>query len=55
MTLHPLNTEKLPFGDENLNTDENCLLFEAVHLYVKQSGRFVVKYIQLKIHTDFLL
>ena len=39
-TLHPLNTEKLLFGDENLNDDENHLLFEAVQLYIKQSGRF---------------
>ena len=41
-TLHPLNTKKYLFGDENLNNDENHLLFEAVQLYIKQSSRFLV-------------
>ena len=39
--VHPLNTNKLLFGDDSLNYNDNCLLFASVQLFTKQSGRFM--------------
>ncbi|MCG8048002.1 MAG: endonuclease/exonuclease/phosphatase family protein [Candidatus Thiodiazotropha taylori] len=38
--FHPLNLNKLLFGDENLSEDENISLFGAVQRYIKNTGRF---------------
>ena len=40
IAFHPLNTNKLLFGDENLNYNDNCSLFASVQLFIQQSGRF---------------
>ena len=40
IAFHPLNTNKLLFGDENLNYIDNCSLFASVQLFIQQSGRF---------------
>ena len=39
--FHPLSVHKLLFGIANLSYNQNCLLFETVHLYIKDSKRFV--------------
>ena len=41
MAFHPLNTNKLLFGDENLITKITALLFASVQLFIQQSGRFM--------------
>ena len=32
--------EILLYGDENLDTEQNCIIFQAVHGYIMDSGRF---------------
>ena len=39
--FHPLSVHKLLFGIANLSYNQNCLLFENIHLYIKDSKRFV--------------
>ena len=41
MAFHPLKTKNLLFGDENLNYNDNCMLFASVELFIQQSGRFM--------------
>ena len=50
--FHPLSVLKLLFGIANLTYNQNCLLFEAVHLYIKDSKRFV--YFFCNSFTSFL-
>ena len=50
--FHPLSVHKLLFGIANLSHIQNCLLFEAVHLYIKDSKRFV--YFFCNSFTSFL-
>ena len=38
--FHPLNTNKLLFGSADLTFDQNCLLFEEVQTYIKNTKRF---------------
>ena len=37
--FHPLSIDKILFGSANLPFDQNCLLFEAVHTYIKNTKR----------------
>ena len=39
--FHPLSVNYLLFGKPNLSNDENTLLFQAVHRYIKNTKRFV--------------
>ena len=39
--FHPLSVHKLLFGIANLSYNQNCLPFQAVHVYIKDSKRFV--------------
>ena len=39
-TLHPLNIQKLLFGDASLTFEDNCILFNSVQLFIIRSGRF---------------
>ena len=39
--FHPLSVNYLLFGKSNLSNDENTLLFQAVHRYIKNTKRFV--------------
>lgn len=39
-TLHPLNIQKLLFGDASLSFDQNCIIFNSVQLFIIRSGRF---------------
>ena len=32
--------DTLLYGDENLDTEQNCIIFQAVHDYIMDSGRF---------------
>ena len=34
------NIDVLLFGDENLDIEQNCVIFDAVHEYILQSERF---------------
>ena len=38
--FHPLNINKLLFGSADLTFDQNCLLFEEVQTYIKNTKRF---------------
>ena len=37
--FHPLNINKLLFGSTDLTFDQNCLLFEEVQTYIKNTKR----------------
>ena len=39
-SFHPLNVNKLLYGDPNLSNDENARIFTAVQNYIKSSKRF---------------
>ena len=39
-SFHPLNANKLLYGDPNLTNDENARIFTAVQNYIKSSKRF---------------
>ena len=39
-SFHPLNANKLLYGDPNLTDDENARIFTAVQNYIKSSKRF---------------
>ncbi|MCG7879943.1 MAG: reverse transcriptase domain-containing protein [Candidatus Thiodiazotropha endolucinida] len=39
-TFHPLNLNKVLFGDDSLSAQDNGLLFKAVQTYIKNTGRF---------------
>ncbi|MCG8048754.1 MAG: endonuclease/exonuclease/phosphatase family protein [Candidatus Thiodiazotropha taylori] len=39
-TFHPLNLNKVLFGDEALSSQENGILFQAVQTYIKSTDRF---------------
>ena len=32
--------EILLYGDDNLDNEQNCIIFQAVHDYIMDSGRF---------------
>ena len=40
--FHALSIDKMSFGSSsaNLTFDQNCLLFEVVHTYIKTTKRF---------------
>ena len=38
--FHPLNTNKLLFGDNNLSLEQNIVIVEAVHQYIRSTKRF---------------
>lgn len=38
--FHPLNIDKLLFGDVNATDSENFIIFSAVHNFIKRSLRF---------------
>ena len=38
--FHPLSIDKILFCNANLTFGQNCLLFEAVHTYIKNTKRF---------------
>ena len=39
--FHPLSVNYLLFGNPILSNDDNTLLFQAVHRYIKNTKRFV--------------
>ena len=38
--FHPLSIDKILFGSAYLTFDQNCLFFEAVKRYIKNTKRF---------------
>ena len=38
--FHPLNINVILYGNENWNTEENMVLFRAVHSYIHATKRF---------------
>ena len=39
-TFHPLNIQKILFGDDTLSDNDNLVLFNAIQNFIKDSGRF---------------
>ena len=39
-SYHPLSLRTLLFGDQNLSTEDNFIIFRAVHRFIKETKRF---------------
>ena len=40
VSYHPLSLRTLLFGDQNLSTEDNFIIFRAVHRFIKETKRF---------------
>ena len=40
VSYHPLSLRTLLFGDQNLSTEDNFIIFRAVHRYIRETKRF---------------
>ena len=40
VSYHPLSLRMLLFGDQNLSTEDNFIIFRAVHRFIKETKRF---------------